>query len=250
MQTSKNNCKRCRNTVASEVVLQKRINGEIPWPMAGKKLTEEHKASISNGIKGENNPMYNKSFYDIWLDKYGKDIADLKLKEFKKKISTATSGQNNPMFGKPSPGGSGNGWQGWYKGWRFRSLLELSFIIKVAERFNFKWESAETQELKIQYLENGKARNYFADILLNNKWLIEIKPKSLSDTKICNLKKDAAIIFCNKRNMRYKIIDPPRLTDTEIKNMIETGIIMLDIRYSKIYNNEQKDNNRRMRGIR
>lgn len=34
---------------------------------------------------GKNNPMYGKSFYDIWVIKYGKDIADIKLEEYKNK---------------------------------------------------------------------------------------------------------------------------------------------------------------------
>lgn len=36
-------------------------------------------------IKGDKNPMYGKSFYDIWLEKYGKKIADLKMEEWKQK---------------------------------------------------------------------------------------------------------------------------------------------------------------------
>jgi hypothetical protein len=61
----------------------------------------------------------------------------------KKKMSDSISGEKNFWFGKPSPVGSGNGWSGWYKGWYFRSLLELSFMIKVIERFKFSWKSAD-----------------------------------------------------------------------------------------------------------
>jgi len=50
------------------------------------------------------------------------------------------------MYGKPAPIGSGNGWSGWYKGWYFRSLLELSFMINVIERFKMSWQNAETKK--------------------------------------------------------------------------------------------------------
>lgn len=77
---------------------------------------------------GEKNPRYGKSNYDIWLEKYGKEIADKKDKEknikiglvnkgrkridicgdknpakqkdVRKKISNKMSGKNNPMYGK------------------------------------------------------------------------------------------------------------------------------------------------------
>jgi len=39
-----------------------------------------------NKMIGKNNPMYGKSVYDIWLKKYGKDIADEKWKNKYKKI--------------------------------------------------------------------------------------------------------------------------------------------------------------------
>ncbi len=36
-------------------------------------------------IKGEKNPMYGRTFYDVWVEKYGKEIADLKMEEWKQK---------------------------------------------------------------------------------------------------------------------------------------------------------------------
>ena len=82
------------------------------------------------------------------------------------------------MYGKPAPIGSGNGWSGWYKGWYFRSLLELSFMINVIERFNMPWISAENQTYKISYVDtNLKQRNYYADFIIDNKYIVECKPK-------------------------------------------------------------------------
>jgi hypothetical protein len=36
-------------------------------------------------ISGEKNPMFGRSFYDVWVEKYGKEVADKKLEEFKEK---------------------------------------------------------------------------------------------------------------------------------------------------------------------
>lgn len=76
----------------------------IPWNK-GEKLTEDHinnikktwhsekrmklmsskeyKNKMSVSLSGDNNPMKGKSFYDIWVSKYGKDIANQKLQEYK-----------------------------------------------------------------------------------------------------------------------------------------------------------------------
>ena len=35
-------------------------------------------------ISGEKNPMYGKTFYDVWVEKYGKEIADKKKEEWLK----------------------------------------------------------------------------------------------------------------------------------------------------------------------
>jgi hypothetical protein len=43
------------------------------------------KEILSEKSKGENNGMFNKTFYDIWVEKFGKEIADQKLEEYKDK---------------------------------------------------------------------------------------------------------------------------------------------------------------------
>ena len=71
----------------------------------GKKFSEEHLNNLKesfkkrdyNGsknpfygkgemLKGNKNPMFGKSFYDIWVEKFGKEIADQKKIEWLKKI--------------------------------------------------------------------------------------------------------------------------------------------------------------------
>ncbi len=169
--------------------------------------TDEFKEKISQITKGKNNPMYGRSFYDIWLEKYGKEEADKKLKEFKIKISVANSGSNNSMFGKPSPRGSGNGWSGWYKNFYFRSLHELQFLL-ITERFNLKLKTAESKEYMIKYTDfDDTDKNYFPDYVVNDKWLVEVKPKRLWNTPNNKLKFEAAREWCKNKGLKFKLID-------------------------------------------
>lgn len=185
-----------------------------------------HKQSVAHS--GEKNNMYGKSVYKIWIDKYGKEIADKKHEIWKKKV--ARKGENNGMYGKPSPHGSGNGWSGWYKNWYFRSLHELSYMINVIERFNLLWESAEIEKLKIPYTDwDGGNKNYYADFLINNKFIVEIKPKRLFNSTTVNLKKEGAELFCEKNNLIYKLICPPEIKKEIIIQKINNGdLIFLD----------------------
>jgi len=53
--------------------------------------TEEHCLHLSEGhydCKGENNPMYGKSLYSVWLTKYGKEKADKRAKQYIEKLVT------------------------------------------------------------------------------------------------------------------------------------------------------------------
>jgi len=52
----------------------------------GKKDSNETRQKKSNATKGKNNPMFGKSLYIIWMDKFGKEIADQKFIEYCKKI--------------------------------------------------------------------------------------------------------------------------------------------------------------------
>lgn len=52
---------------------------------------------VSKRMKGENNPRYGKSNYDIWLEKYGKEKADKMKKE--KDAKKKRVGSDNGMYG-------------------------------------------------------------------------------------------------------------------------------------------------------
>jgi group I intron endonuclease len=45
----------------------------------GKKLSEKQINGLKERSKGELNPMYGKKYYDIWVEKYGKEEADRKM---------------------------------------------------------------------------------------------------------------------------------------------------------------------------
>jgi len=180
-------------------------------PFYGRKHTKESKQKIKETDKSytktsdfkmkaiKSLSLYwddGKSFYDYWLDKYGQEEADRKLIDFKKKQSENNSGSGNPMFGKPPTKGVGSGWAGWYNGFYFRSLLELSYIIDVLEENNCNWQSAEKKELGMPYTDwSGKNKTYFADFLIDGYFLIEIKPVRLRNTPRVLAKKNGGIRF-------------------------------------------------------
>jgi hypothetical protein len=207
----------------------------------------EHRKKYYNKIKGEeyrkelsermkkNPTMKNNSYYKIWVSKYGKDVADEMNKETSKKKSN--KGEKNYWFGKTPPYGSGNGWSGWYKGWFFRSLLELSYMVNVIEKYNINWKSAEDKNYKITFIHKDKHKNYFPDFILNNKYLIECKPKKLWNTEIVREKKKAAEIFCKEHNLIYKLRDVKKLSKDEISNLYECGHLKWITRYQEKYDN-------------
>lgn len=196
--------------------------------------TKDFRDKMSKVTSGKNNPMHNRSVYDVWLEKFGKEIADKKLEDFKLKLSISFSGKNNPMYGKPSPKGSGNGWSGWYKGWFFRSLKELSYMINVIERFDLSWESAENSLYTIEYSDyNGVTRTYTPDFIINNKYLVEIKPKKLWNSDNVTRKTSSAIKFCEKNNLIYKIRDIETIPFMLLHKLYENKVVIFTDRYEK-----------------
>ena len=140
------------------------------------------------------------------------------------------------MYGKPSPQGSGNGWSGWYKGWFFRSIHELSYMINVIEKNGWKWESGEQKKFSIPYVDwEGKPRTYFADFVIDGKLLVECKPKRLHKSVAVQSKQKGAIEFCQKNGLTYQIECPILLSTDEMKSLHDSKKITLLDRYEVKY---------------
>lgn len=193
--------------------------------------TEEFRAKISLTSKGVRNPMYGRSIYDVWVKRHGQEDADRRMSELKKKRSEQMRGSGNNMYGKPSPQGSGNGWSGWYKGWYFRSLKELSYMILVIEANGYEWRSAESRDLKIPYIMDGVSRTYFADFFIGETILVEVKPKKLMDSRLNSLKKEAALKFCRERGYSYRMVDVRTLEDRDVADLYRSGAVRFIGRY-------------------
>ena len=248
----KNHSNRGWSTVNTEVKLGIRINGfkgkshtndtKLKLKSADKSYTKttEFRNKMSQVTLGDKNPMHGKNFYDLWVKKYGTTIADTKEISRRKKLSESFSGEKNPMYGKPSPNGSGNGWSGWYKGWFFRSIYELSYMVLVIERFNLEWETAESKKFKILYEHNNKKRTYHPDFLINKKFLVEIKPKKLHNSPLVKLKTEAATIFCKENNLTYKLTYCRKLSLEQIGAMVDTGLIKFTQRYNEKFEELRK----------
>lgn len=181
----------------------------------GAKRAKEIKDKLSARRKGKNNPMYGKNHQcygvvrrtELFLK--GKKFEEIygrkKAKEMKNKMSKASSGKNNPMYGKPTPVGCGKGWKGWYKGYFFRSCLELSFIVNFLEPNKINYTTAERNPYRIPYRDKtGRKRTYTADFVVR-KDLIEVKPSVYLKKPINILKRNAALKWCRKNGYNYKI---------------------------------------------
>jgi hypothetical protein len=167
---------------------------------------------------------------DGLIEKYGEQMA-LEINK-----SKALPGSKNGMYGKPPLKSSGYGWSGWYNGYHFRSLLELSYI-KFLIDSGIKFKSAETKEYMVEYMLEGIERTYWPDFVVDGD-IIEIKPARLVNTKQNNAKFTAAK---EKYGAKFKILtenDFPVIKD--ITDLIESGKIKLLKKYQKICNERKR----------
>jgi hypothetical protein len=240
-------CRRQKQYINAGKSSIKRTQGKTYEEIFGNEKGNKIRNNISVSLSGSDNPMYGRNNQCSGIIQYAIDGKGLsfdkrygkeKSQKIKDKISIHSSGENNPMYGKPSPIGSGNGWSGWYKGWYFRSLHELSYMINAIERFGFKWESAEKKELKIPYIGfNKEKRTYVADFIINEKYLVEIKPKKLHKSKIVQLKKEAAMEFCKKNGFIYKLTYSSKLLSyLDIKRLVDNKCLQFTERYKEKFN--------------
>jgi len=170
--------------------------------------------AIKKGMNGKTN---RKSTYQCWLERYGQEEADRRMVILRKKHSTNASGRNNHMYGRPAPQGSGNGWKGWYNGVFFRSLRELSFRVTTTQPYR----TMETAKDAIPYIWRDVERNYYPDFLVDEKQIVEIKPKRLWNTPLITVKRLAAEEYCRNRGWTYQMIDPDIIPPSTIQTIIQ-----------------------------
>lgn len=202
----------------------------------GQKLSPEHAAKVievgkKNLLKG--------SPYNFWVEKYGTEEADIRFEVAKAKQSKRNSGSGNPMFGKPSPTGSGNGWSGWYKGWYFRSLRELKFVLDL-EVANQEWSTGEKKKISVPYISpTGSQRSYFPDFIVGQR-VIEVKPRRLWNSPQVLAKKNAAMIHFAALGMTYELVDPGKIDDKVVDQLYKAAMIKWLPRYEKKYQERKK----------
>jgi hypothetical protein len=122
--------------------------------------------------------------YEVWVQKYGQQVADAKMVILASKKSVNATGSNNPMYGKPAPINSGGGWSGWYQGHYFRSILELSYLKQLLDN-RIQFANGECARYAIAYQLGSVDRTYFCDFVLTDLGqFVEIKPQKLVATDV------------------------------------------------------------------
>jgi len=189
------------------------------------RLLLEH--SKNSARIGKNNPMFGKTFYDAWKESgFSEQEIKEKAKHMSAKLSARSSGKNNPMFGKPSPKKSGNGWKGTFKSFFFRSLLELSYLLQMSKDGK-RVESGESTKHRISYVIDGLSRNYFPDFFLPDENIyVEIKPSSLVSSRV-NVAKFKALTESGNKLIVITEKDLHPITSQLLEEMISKGDIEL-----------------------
>lgn len=210
---------------------------KISKTLTGKPSTSSTKFKKGDNV-GEKSPMFGKSTQICLIEKYGEKDGNIRYKQVKEKLKKRFSGKNNPFYGKINK--QGNGYSGWYKNWFFRSITELSYVIKL-ESEGKSWVSAENLGFHIEYIgEKGTDRTYRPDFLVENKYLVEIKPLKLQTSKMCLSKSKAAEEFCKKHNYEYILTDCKKIEIDLLKSMYDNKIIKFtektEKKFIKYYN--------------
>lgn len=188
--------------------------------------------------KGESNGMHNRSLKDVWIEKFGEEgekrFLDLYVKREEK----------NFLIGRKTPSvkNSSISWSGNYGKFHFRSLLELSFILKM-ENLRIEIETAENSEFFVKYSdENGVNRIYRPDFVSRStREIFEIKPSIL--VNLNKAKFEAAEIDFKRKNFTFKIITEKELIDRitvfNIKPLIDNKKVILDqrtfVKFEKLF---------------
>jgi len=207
-------CRSCQNSGSRNG----RYNDHRNWEdLVGKERSDKLKEKRAVEWIGDNNPNFgNKHWINYrsnifilnWKNKikqnkieyteihtknktYEEIYGEERSKEIRKRISINT--KNNMPKNFISSHISGYGICGSYKGYNFRSTLELAYIKYLIDN-NIPFVSAEKGNVcKIPYINSsGLVKNYIPDFIVNDYYIVEIKPDfKLKDQEVI-LKSDAA----------------------------------------------------------
>lgn len=87
----------------SEVMLKIGFKFNKTGPLLNFKTSYDENIQVKK-LFGDSNPMYGRTVFDFWYEKYGASIAETKIDEYKRKMSIATSGKRNGMYGSSRTG--------------------------------------------------------------------------------------------------------------------------------------------------
>lgn len=87
----------------------------------------------------------------------------------------------------------------------------------------------------------GKQKTYFSDFLIEDKYLVECKPKKLQGSITIKSKIVGANIFCENKKLKYKLRCVKILNELVIKQLVENNIVTFlpryQAKYKKMYDN-------------
>lgn len=110
---------------------------------------------------------------------------------------------------------------GWYKNWFFRSLKELSFAL-LTEKNGSTWRTAETAEFTVEYVDPyGKTKKHYPDFFVDNKFVVEVKPRAHQKGKIVVAKAESMKKFCLAHGYIYQMISPRKIDKKELQTLID-----------------------------
>lgn len=167
------------------------------------------------------------------------NISSSDRKEFSKKFI----GKRNGMYGKPTPQGSGNGWSGWYKEFYFRSLKELKLLL-ICNRLKINIKTAESKEFRINYIDyKNSNRTAVPDFIIDNKYIIEIKPKHLQNSFDNKAKFLQFNKLAKKKGMIFRVIDTGKMNIDKFIELYNNKEIQLIKRYEDKVNDYSNKKN-------
>ncbi|MDR0920574.1 MAG: hypothetical protein LBM93_15210 [Oscillospiraceae bacterium] len=188
-------------------------------PFKGKTYKEiygEEKAKELSELRSEKNPGRLRK--GLTLDEFYGNNKEKRELIRKNKLASAARGERNGNYTHGVPKGAGKGIQGWYKKHFFRSLLELSFMVKFLEKNNYEIKSAEG--FRIPYTSGDGEHFYCPDFIVDST-IYEVKPYKLLHYPLNELKFKAGKEWCAKNDFNYQIIDSSMIESLKINEIFE-----------------------------